>query len=306
MQKIICCTHNGAFHADDVVAYTILSVALDEDVELVRSRNPENWERADICFDVSGRYDGEKFFDHHQTTADNRPIHADGTPMSSAGLIWEKFGMRYLEKETFIPESMRKEIFNFVKDGLIREIDAIDNGVPDTKIVYGISPVLAVFSPIWSPLEEEDAATSFLHASKVFWDYFRKILLNKSYALKKAEVVRDAFNVPILDAAFLPAPLPWEDIWMKELIEQKDCDHLRWVAYPKGQEWRVQALPSEKDNPFSMRCPFPETWRGRRNFPVQTVNREINVIFAHANGFLCVVENRDDALALVAHLVSID
>lgn len=75
-------THDGRFHADEVMATAILKEIFD--IELTRTRNPELLEQQDLIFDV-----GNGEFDHHQLEKEYRD---NGIPYAAAGLIWRKFG----------------------------------------------------------------------------------------------------------------------------------------------------------------------------------------------------------------------
>ena len=86
-------THSGAFHADDCLAYVVLTGALklgigDQTHSLIRTRDSAALENADIVWDVGGIADAQRWrFDHHQSGAPKAP---NGDPLSSAGLVWRK------------------------------------------------------------------------------------------------------------------------------------------------------------------------------------------------------------------------
>ena len=60
-------THNGKFHKDDVLSVAIVKLALpDHKINVVRTRDEDIINAADIVLDVGGVCDPEKFrFDHH-------------------------------------------------------------------------------------------------------------------------------------------------------------------------------------------------------------------------------------------------
>lgn len=95
--EINAITHTPPHHADEVFATAML--AMVSNVELLRTRNPKLIENNPdaIVYDVGGKYDPEsKRFDHHQRDfAEARP---DGTPYSSAGLIWREYGSDIVKK----------------------------------------------------------------------------------------------------------------------------------------------------------------------------------------------------------------
>jgi uncharacterized UPF0160 family protein len=84
--KIIA-THNKVFHADEVSAVALLKIFTDDEIVVKRvNHNTTDFSMYDIVVDISRKFDGVKFFDHHQNRGGK----------SSAGLIWEYLG---LEKE---------------------------------------------------------------------------------------------------------------------------------------------------------------------------------------------------------------
>ena len=61
-------THSGCFHADEVLACTMLTKFTKKfrDAMIVRTRDPKLLETFDIVVDVGGVYDPSKgLFDHH-------------------------------------------------------------------------------------------------------------------------------------------------------------------------------------------------------------------------------------------------
>ena len=77
---IAAATHSGPFHADDVLAWGLIQVFVDAEATLVRTRDAERLEQADIVFDVGGIYDPSSGrFDHHQNSYIG--------PLSSAGMV---------------------------------------------------------------------------------------------------------------------------------------------------------------------------------------------------------------------------
>ena len=90
-------THSGKFHCDEVFAYAVLRLALGlsepgQDHTLMRTREARLIEAGDIVWDVGTVFDAAaNRFDHHQRGA---PVRPDETPFSSAGLIWQVYGVR--------------------------------------------------------------------------------------------------------------------------------------------------------------------------------------------------------------------
>lgn len=125
-------THNGQFHADEVLACVIIK-EIKPSIVIIRTRDQEVIDKCDIVVDVGGVYDPDKQkFDHHQKGCNEmfEEYNGKGTiiPMSSAGMVWKHYGKQYLEcrnvKKDKIDELWKSFYYFFV-----REVDAIDNGV---------------------------------------------------------------------------------------------------------------------------------------------------------------------------------
>ena len=123
-------THDGAFHADEVLACTMLKMLPEfADAEIVRTRKPELLDECDIVVDVGGVFDHEKKrYDHHQKTFTDSvssliPEKKWTTKLSSAGLIYVHYGkdiIREILKEKSTDELVEK-IFDKVYSNFIEE-----------------------------------------------------------------------------------------------------------------------------------------------------------------------------------------
>jgi uncharacterized UPF0160 family protein len=144
-------THDGVFHADDVMAAAILWLAYDGDLTMTRTRNPELLAKADIVFDVGG---GQ--YDHHMRGGNG--IRNNGVPYASAGLIWRDFAGLVCFRWT-ISQHHWEEIQQAVDERLIQGIDAIDCGYhtrTENVPTMGISAIISGFNPRWNDLPMHD------------------------------------------------------------------------------------------------------------------------------------------------------
>lgn len=136
-------THNGQFHADEILACAFLNYIHNRDdanFEIVRTRLPEAYSHCDYIVDVGKEYDPSvKKFDHHFEfkfyfdDEKNQSI-----PMSSVGMVYKSYGrqmwtkfitksIKNIESETI--EKIVPIVFNNFYYEVLREIDAIDNGI---------------------------------------------------------------------------------------------------------------------------------------------------------------------------------
>jgi len=83
MKKLIA-THNKIFHADEITAIALLEVFTEFKIEVIRlDHNTIDFSNYDFVIDIGKKYDGKKYFDHHQYKGGK----------SSAGLIWDYIGL---------------------------------------------------------------------------------------------------------------------------------------------------------------------------------------------------------------------
>ena len=112
-----CITHSGRFHIDDVISTIFLSKII-KNVILIRVPTIKN-----INLDNKIVYDiGLGEFDHHQKNRNGQ--RENGIYYSSIGLLWRKFGKKYL---TEMKVKKVDKTFQYMDEELIQYIDAIDN-----------------------------------------------------------------------------------------------------------------------------------------------------------------------------------
>lgn len=123
-------THNGRFHADEVVAcgilFTIYNTA-DINVEIIRSRDLSNLDQYDFVVDIGKQYDPNKGrFDHHQTECTEKWADDISIFLSSSGLVFKKYWKEFFEKLGFANPTIEEA--NTVYRKVFLAIDAHDNG----------------------------------------------------------------------------------------------------------------------------------------------------------------------------------
>lgn len=104
MKKLL--THNGIFHCDELVAINLLRIFTKQNFEIVRNSKVDNEENYEYIVDIGNKYDGYKFFDHHQNKA---------LP-SAAKLVW-----------TYIITNFLKQVSE--ENGFFKSLDNLVNKV---------------------------------------------------------------------------------------------------------------------------------------------------------------------------------
>lgn len=119
-------THDGKFHADEVMS-TVILTDLFPKAGIFRSRDPRMTSAAPgrVVYDVGGAFDPAKgLFDHHQQGS---PKREDGTDYSSFGLVWDRFGREWLAAHGVSAEDA-DAVWLRIDRQIASPIDAADTG----------------------------------------------------------------------------------------------------------------------------------------------------------------------------------
>lgn len=282
--KKLLVTHNGTFHSDDVFATATLSILFDGDIEVIRTREPEMFEKGDYVYDVGGKYEPERNrFDHHQIGGAGK--RENGIPYAAFGLVWKKFGSEVCGSQ---------EVADRIEGHLVQAIDAEDNGL-DTYTIQGpvgpylLQGIVNSFRPTWK--EEEDYDEPFMEIV----DFAKKFLLRKiekaKASLEAEKFVRKAYedsldkSIIILDDSY-----PWRTF----LVEYPEP---LFVVIQKSDKWNVYGVNIEVTT-HEIRKPLPASWAGLRDEELARVTGVPDATFCHNGRFLAVAKSKEGAIAL--------
>lgn len=268
-------THDGRFHADEIMATAILNKIFQ--TEVVRSRNIDKLNELDIVYDVGG---GK--FDHHGI---NKVYRESGTPYAACGLIWNRYGKSVIyNKEPDLTDEEVESIFYYVDKKLIEGIDAQDNGVKTSEEIIhtmNISSIIAGFNPPWYSKELEDDL--FHEAVKVAEMILNNTIKRKLEIIKAKDVVTCAYenreNPKIL---VLDDYCPWEET-LRNIDEE---GQVVFVVYPNNRnKYSVQTVV---DAEGKTRKYLPKDWAGKENKELVSVTGVADAIFCHTGRFIAV------------------
>lgn len=298
-------THSGKFHCDEVFAYAVLRLALGishpgQDHTLLRTRKPELIESGDIVWDVGSKFDVEaKRFDHHQREAPQRP---DGTPFSSAGLIWQSYGEQAVTAllqpagATHFAPAIAAEL----DSSWVRRIDEIDNGVsvsgPVTRDSMSLAALVGEFNPPWdSPdangLTAGDAA--FLEATAMVSAILaRRVETLRGRHLAEEKVLAAHGAAEDKRLLVLETGMPW-----KNVIFSHELPVLLCVSPASNGNWMIDTVPPEPGS-FEQRLPLPEAWAGLQGEDLAKVSGVEDAVFVHTRRFVGAAKTREGAIAM--------
>ena len=251
-------THNGPFHADDVVAGAIIGLAFRWKVEFIRTRDPEVLATAEVVYDVGGVYDPETCrFDHHQRGCDARWQRMNR--LSSAGMLWSHYGLQLVRQEVGDMEEDAEvgEVWQEVYKTFIQFVDDLDNGGgPLTQGTLSDATFSSVIGDINCVGEatEADHFAAYMHAVELARGALLRRIRHAAHSVRQRTAIRahGSQRLLVLDEAVDPV-----------LVAESTRDTLLLVVPQYGQ-WMVICVPPSRGERFQQRLPLPEEWAGRR------------------------------------------
>lgn len=308
-------THNGTFHADECLAVYMLRLLPEfKDSQIIRSRDPDVLETCDIIVDVQGKYDGIKYFDHHQRYFNETFSENFKTKLSSCGLIFKHFGKRIISERLELDINHPHVDVLYIKlyESFLEALDANDNGIspypqdikPLFKTQLELSSLIANFNPRWNqPTDDTILFNLFMKAS----DFIGSIFLDQLDYYGKAWIVARELIFNAFKKRFeydskgrivvFEQFLPWKSHLAQIENEFNASGQILYVLYSDGKDWRVHAVPITPDS-FTSRKNLPERWRGLRD---KALSLECNIqdcVFVHASGFIGGNKTKEGALQM--------
>lgn len=322
LEMLQICTHSGPFHADEALAvYMLRLLPKFKDAKVVRSRNPEDWEASDIVVDVSAKYDGIKFFDHHQREFFETFNGDYDTKLSSAGLVYKHFGRDIIaaiitESGATPNEDHLDILYDKVYKQFIEALDANDNGIDKYEKSKDLTPkfkdtsisipgIISGMNPSWNgDCSSEAYDKNFQRASKFVGETF--VDLVKGYALSwlpaktiVAEAVKDRLSVDDSGKIIVLSQFcPWKE-HLYELEKENGINgQIEFVLFADSTgTWRVSTVPVSSTS-FQFRKGLPESLRGLRD---EVLSEKANIsdgVFIHAAGFIGGAKSRESVYKL--------
>ena len=201
-------THDGCFHADDVIA-TVLLLSLNPKIIIHRVNsvsdeiqlNPKN-----IVYDI-----GLGEFDHHQA---NRRINDFGYPYSAFGLLWEEFGREYLIKKGFV---RIEDAFSRFKEEIVSKIDQGDNCGYNDIVGFRENYAIKQFNANWyeikadEKIQDDQFGKAVQYATLVFDNWIRKLYERIEMPDKEKIIFNDAMKNSEDGIVVLSENIPWRE-----------------------------------------------------------------------------------------------
>ncbi len=282
MSEITVVTHSGNFHADDVFSIAVLKHVLPS-FKLVRTRDKALIESADIVVDVGGEYNPDTGrFDHHQRGGAGE--RENGTPYSSFGLIWKKYGLALCDNNQAVADR--------VDSGLVSNIDAIDCGYVK-GVVEGItlSQTLSMFNPTWE--EEGNFDECFNEAVDFAARLLTRFIASAHGSVNAKAIVAKAIeNAEDARVIVLEKYTPW-----KKTVHILSSDALFMVYPSHSGQWILQTVPVEPGS-FEDRKSLPKAWAGLSDEEFQAETGLNDAVFCHNGLFIAGTKSFESTMKL--------
>jgi uncharacterized UPF0160 family protein len=313
---VLLVTHGSNFHPDDVfaTATALLYYGVDktglgqflhgyneikerhsgEFVRVVRTLDKKVMDKATVLMDIGREYDEKRDrFDHHQEGGAGK--REEGTPYASFGLVWKKFGKKIIGNA---------EVSEYVDKMLVKQIDAMDNGIGIAKSLFpdGTQPLLfeelinldcdLVYSLGLTPQE----------MSKVFDKTFFKLIpiaqkmiiltALKGFALIEADKKLEHLYNKMTDKRIIimDKKLPFRLAGYKEVL---------FSVYPSTRGgWNAQVVQIAEGF-YDSRTHFPSTWGGKTPEELQKITGVSDAEFCHIGRWLVSAGSKEGVLKMV-------
>lgn len=319
-------THNGRFHADEVMAAAILAKLFNEALpqhdfrftwELLRlDRHDPLLAEAEILIDIGREYDPARGrFDHHQKGGAGCRIQVRGTNttedvmFSTCGLVWYACG-RILTNEHDI-DNGNVPAFDRIDWRLCRGIDASDNGyqmgqgiatraddVGGERVLGGspmhVSQQIAEFNRDYNDIEQQQRQfnRALAHADTVLDNALWQTLQSVKSRSRVQELLTHH-----LATSDTPALLVLEETidWRDHLLNLPQAQGIRVVVTPyNANSWCVHLLSRRNAMPLNA----PRPWRGLEGAALEAVTGVAGAMFCHNSGHMVRTRTKEAALAI--------
>jgi uncharacterized UPF0160 family protein len=313
-KRILIVTHNGKFHADESLAVAILKrLPFYKVAEVIRTRDPNVINTADIVVDVGGIYDPNTHrYDHHQPSFHDTFSELHKTRLSSAGLVYKHFGRQLLRQSlpSDSQETLTNTLFKKIYEKFIEPFDGIDNGIEryENPGEQRYSKPLDIFdmvndlNPDWNGTEQnQDAqfqkAVELVghHLDKTIEFYCNAWIPARSLVCNALLAAKESNSRYIV----LETNCPWKEHLCDLEAENDLIGHFLYAVYPDvtSGTFRVQAVPS-KDGSFESRKALAQNWRGLRDEELSSAAEIPGCTFVHVTGFIGGNKTKEGAVQM--------
>jgi len=276
-----CVTHSGLFHADEVVAICLLTIAYPGDVHVFRTRKPHilNQALSDPrihVIDVGESCNPAKLnFDHHKRAGGT---YKSGIPKASAGLLWDAYGSDVVqavysrlsrehqqEGPTRLRKDLEQSVICEVRD-ILMGIDCIDvrAGKPQSSpegvhwMPHMISAGVSRFNPLCT-VEDTTFTECFTRAADWVLTWVDRTIEDVINQVVTRDIIYQEVDASLSEDRnyiVLRRPVPTA-IWQHVLSDMPQSRPITFVLTPTHNGYYVDVALSPSRNAKVL---FPVEW----------------------------------------------
>lgn len=221
-------------------------------------------------------------FDHHQKNRNGQ--RANGIFYSSIGLLWKKYGKKYL-KDLRIKNI--NKVYEYMDNELIQYIDATDN-IQMEYLKNKTSPdFVKLCNPEWN--EDITEEEGFIHALKLadeFWDLYIKHAIAEIEAI---EIIIRKANETNENYLVFDKELPYRKAI--DLLENKNIKYL--IFKSKRECYDIRIIDTKLK--FKNEIVIDDIKQAKK------ISKIGDLLYIDAHGKLCCTETLDSAINLVKY-----
>ena len=305
--------HGSKFHLDDLLCAAMGKILGYTPVRTLDKEICSNASSVDLVCDIGRKYDGVRFFDHHQPDAPyaqqvNLNTRFPFAKVAAAGLLWAAKGKDIIKAiDPRAPQECIQEAIDMIDLSLIAPSDRIDTG-GDLDIPPGIctlSGVISMRNPVSQDPKESDKAFFKVlpFIVETLEDYVKKTL-NTIYGRKVVE------SAPIIDGKIIV--LQEYTPWSQTVQMNSKFDGCLYCVYPSNRGgWNGQCIPNREGK--GVRKLFPIEWIGcqtdfdcAKAMGFDTRYNPGDNYFCHEGRWLIAVPTKDIAIEACKKAITMD
>lgn len=222
-------------------------------------------------------------FDHHQKNRNGQ--RKNGIYYSSIGLLWRKFGKKYLEE---LKVKNISKTFEYIDNELIQYIDATDN-MQTEYLENKISPdFVKLCNPEWNENISEDEA--FINALKLADEFLDVYIKHAIAEVEAIEIILDKIDKCKDCYLVFEKEMPY-----KKAIKQSNSNKVKYMIFKSRREgYDIRTVTDL--------CKFKNEIVQAKDINTSRKLTGIkDLIYVDVNGKLCCTKTLESAIRLVKY-----
>jgi uncharacterized UPF0160 family protein len=282
-------THDGTFHADELVAIALLKkFVVPNNTEVIRTRDELKLkeylvDKSVFVIDVGREFNEKnKNFDHHHRSFNEK--WDDGVVLSSCGLVW-----RHIKRRGYLKKYNYKSIRN-MEEKIIKRIDLHDNG-------FGRWPLATMFSICNRENSTYEDFNKALDMAKVYVEniFYQERVNEKNEVifkndLKKYDGGEIFFSQISIKNGFLLKKLANETKTLVFIHPSQE--------YDEDERWYAKSIKRLDDDYDEISALVPQNFRGLSNKRLVEYSGVKGAIFVHRAGHMAVCKTKKAAIKM--------